>query len=67
MTQQGEIMGINQSLGALGNAVPPIFAGVMSGIDNRLPIFSAGIVTLLAWLAFVLFFKGGTRGDENKA
>jgi MFS transporter, DHA1 family, tetracycline resistance protein len=57
MSQQGEIMGINQSLGALGNALPPILGGVLAGVDDRLPMLVAAGVTLMAGLTFALFFK----------
>lgn len=57
MSQQGEIMGINQSLGALGNAVPPILAGALSSLDFRLPIVAAAAVTVVAGVVFLAFFR----------
>ncbi len=57
MSQQGEIMGINQSLGALGNAVPPILAGALSSLDFRLPIVAAAGVTVVAGVVFLAFFR----------
>ena len=57
MGQQGEIMGINQSLGALGNAAPPLVAGVLSTLDFRLPIVAAAVVTVVAGVVFLAFFR----------
>lgn len=57
MSQQGEIMGINQSLGALGNAIPPVLAGILAGMDDRLPMLAAAVVTVAAGVVFVAFFR----------
>lgn len=54
---QGEILGINQSVQSLGQAIPPILAGFIVTIDKVLPITVAGISTVCAWLVFVLIFR----------
>jgi DHA1 family tetracycline resistance protein-like MFS transporter len=54
--KQGEILGINQSIMSLAQALPPIIAGFITSISLNLPtIFAAGS-TLLAWLIFRIFF-----------
>jgi DHA1 family tetracycline resistance protein-like MFS transporter len=54
--KQGEILGINQSIMSLAQAIPPIIAGFITSISLNLPtIFAAGS-TLLAWLIFKIFF-----------
>jgi DHA1 family tetracycline resistance protein-like MFS transporter len=54
---QGEVMGITQSLRALGQALPPLIAGVLVSFGQNLPtLVSAGII-LLAWLIFVICFR----------
>jgi DHA1 family tetracycline resistance protein-like MFS transporter len=54
---QGEILGINQSIQALAMALPPLIAGLIVTIDRNFPIMMSGIVTLSAWLVFMLFFR----------
>lgn len=54
--QQGLIMGINQSIAALGNAVPPLLAGFLSSVNYNFPILTAGIITLVAAGVFYLFY-----------
>lgn len=54
--KQGEILGINQSIMSLAQAIPPIIAGFITSINLNLPtIFAAGS-TLVAWFVFRLFF-----------
>jgi DHA1 family tetracycline resistance protein-like MFS transporter len=54
---QGEILGINQSIQSLAQALPPILAGFAAIISINLPILIAGSMSILAWLTFVLFFE----------
>ena len=49
-SEQGEIFGISQSLQALGLAIPPLIAGVLSNSDIRLPIAVASVIVFFAWL-----------------
>jgi len=60
--QQGEILGINQSMQSLGQAIPPIIAGYLNAIDNRLPMIAAAGIIFLSWLVYIWLFgarKGG--------
>jgi DHA1 family tetracycline resistance protein-like MFS transporter len=54
---QGEMMGINQSIQALGMMIPPLIAGELVAAHINLPIYAAGCMTLLAWGIFVLWFR----------
>jgi DHA1 family tetracycline resistance protein-like MFS transporter len=55
--QQGEILGINQSVQSLGQAIPPIVAAYIVSINMNLPILTASVFTLMAWAVFVFVFK----------
>lgn len=54
---QGEVLGINQSLQSLGLAIPPLIAGFFAGIHYTLPIILSSASILLAWGIFMLFFR----------
>ena len=58
---QGEILGINQSVNSLGQAIPPIIAGFVTSVNVNLPTLFAGGATLLAWLIFMSYY----RKEEN--
>ena len=49
---QGEILGINQSMQSLGHVIPPLIAGYALSINGNLPLIGAGIFTMLAWLVY---------------
>ena len=55
---QGEILGINASVMALGQTIPPILSGyIAADLFAEAPIFVASIVIFLAGLTFLLFYK----------
>ena len=60
--RQGEILGINQSIAALAQAIPPIIAGVVTSVNINLPTYFAAGATLLAWIVFKLFFRDHGKG-----
>lgn len=47
---QGEILGINQSVSAFAQLLPPLIGGVLVGFDIRMPIFGSAFFILMAWL-----------------
>jgi DHA1 family tetracycline resistance protein-like MFS transporter len=55
--EQGQILGINQSVMSLGNIFPPIVAGYIHGIDDRFPLMAAASFVFLGWVVYLLFFK----------
>jgi DHA1 family tetracycline resistance protein-like MFS transporter len=54
---QGEILGIQQSVQSIAFGVPPLIAGVIVSIDVRFPIMAASFITLLAWAVFYFGFN----------
>ena len=54
---QGQILGINQSIQSLGMAIPPIIAGYIHILNPNLPIIVASICTILGWFVLIVFFK----------
>ena len=58
---QGEILGINQSVISIAQAFPPIIAGIVTSVSLNLPtIFAAGS-TFLGWAVFVFVFGRGKK------
>jgi DHA1 family tetracycline resistance protein-like MFS transporter len=55
--EQGEILGINQSVQSIGTAAPPIIASYINSVDINLPIATASILIVLGWIILTLFFK----------
>jgi len=56
-TQQGQILGINQSMQSFGAAIPPIIGGYLTAMDSLYPLIASAVVILLSWAVFVLFFR----------
>jgi len=55
---QGEILGINSSVQALGQLLPPILAGVIaSSISSQAPVITASIIMIASGISFVLFYR----------
>lgn len=54
---QGEVMGINQSLQALSQSLPPILAGFAVSIHYSLPILLAAGTIFVSWVVFMIFFR----------
>jgi MFS transporter, DHA1 family, tetracycline resistance protein len=56
-TEQGEILGINQSVQSAALAIPPIVAGLVTSLDVQLPIILASAATFIAWLIYIILYK----------
>lgn len=56
-SEQGEILGINQSMQSLAMSLPPIIAGYITTININLPILCAAAFVFLSWLIFVFLYK----------
>ena len=56
-TEQGEAMGVTQSLRALGQAIPSLVAGFLVSINENLAILTGAVIILLAWAAFMISFR----------
>jgi DHA1 family tetracycline resistance protein-like MFS transporter len=57
--RQGEIMGIAQSVNALGLSIAPLVSGLVSGLNVNLPTVIGGTLVLAAWaiFTFMLFAR----------
>jgi DHA1 family tetracycline resistance protein-like MFS transporter len=57
-TMQGEVLGINASIQALGQTLPPIFAGLLAAqIIFWAPLLVSGSIILVAGFVFIIFYK----------
>lgn len=56
-SEQGEILGINQSVQSLAMTIPPIIAGIIVSMDKNLPIMVASISTYIAWILFLFLIS----------
>ena len=65
--QQGEILGINQSMQSLGQAVPPLIAGYINTISSSLPILTASLIIFCGWLVYIFVFKRQQKTSANAA
>ncbi len=54
---QGEVMGVYQSVQAVGHIFPPLIAGFIAVINVNLPLLTAGLMTFFAWFIFMRFFR----------
>lgn len=52
--EQGEILGINQSMISVGQAVPPIIAGYLNSFNVMFPIIAAAVFIFFGWVAFLV-------------
>lgn len=64
-SQQGEILGINQSMQSLGAAIPPIIGGYLTAMNSLYPLVASTVVILLSWLVYVMFFKEGKTTEMS--
>ena len=54
--EQGEILGINQSMQSVGRVLPPLIGGLILAISPYLPIIAASVLVLAAWFIFIRLF-----------
>ena len=52
-SQQGSILGINQSMQSLGATLPPIIGGYLTAINFHFPLIAAAGIVFFAWLVFL--------------
>lgn len=55
--EQGQILGINQSIQSLGMAIPPIIASYITAININLPILTASLCIIMGWGVLIVFFR----------
>jgi DHA1 family tetracycline resistance protein-like MFS transporter len=64
---QGDILGMNQSIVSLAQAIPPILAGFLTTISMNLPTLFAAGTTFMAWVIFILVFKRPVKVQTHLA
>ena len=62
--QQGEIMGINQSMQSVGQFIPPLIVAIFGENLTSFPIIIAGIFIVIAWMVFILFYHNKPVHDQ---
>lgn len=64
---QGEVLGINASVQALAQSIPPILSGyIAASISPTMPLVIAGVVTIVAWLMYMLFVRSQNLPQFNQ-
>jgi len=63
---QGEALGINQSMQALGFAIPPVISGIVTAVSIAMPLALGAASFFLAWGIFTLFHKDGLLGEFHE-
>jgi MFS family permease len=62
---QGEVLGINASVQALAQTIPPVLSGyIAASIGATAPVFVAGVTILLAGVVFVTMYRGYTPSPD---
>ncbi len=55
---QGEILGVNASVQAIGQTIPPILSGfIAASVTPLTPIFVSGVTIILAGVVFITFYR----------
>lgn len=62
---QGEILGINQSVQSLAQAIPPIIAGFVTSINLSLPILLGALSVGIGWVIFKAFYVESKKKEEE--
>lgn len=55
--EQGEVLGINQSMVSVGQMIPPVIAGYLNSINGSLPILTSGFTLVLGWIVYLSLRK----------
>jgi MFS transporter, DHA1 family, tetracycline resistance protein len=64
-SEQGEVLGINQSMVSVGQVVPPLIAAYLNSLSPAFPIIMSSVLVFLGWVVFVVFFKRGADGGAG--
>lgn len=61
-SSQGKILGINSSVYAIAQAIPPLVSGFLAAsLQSEAPIVTAGIFSLLSAVLFLALYRGRAR------
>lgn len=65
--QQGEILGINQSMQSLGQVFPALIGSYLNTIDVHVPLMAAAAFIFLAWVVYMFVFQPRQRERDAAA
>jgi len=63
--KQGEILGINQSMNAVGQIFPPMIGGFLNTIGNFLPILVGACCIFIAWAIFQFVVPAEVKNKQS--
>lgn len=63
--EQGQIMGINQSMLSLGQTIPPVVAGYLNNLNPKLPLLTGSFFVFCAWVVFFFVYKKNANTIKN--
>lgn len=63
---QGEILGINSSVQALGQLIPPVISGfIAASFSSGATVITASVIIITSGLIFLLFYRPATAEVKN--
>jgi DHA1 family tetracycline resistance protein-like MFS transporter len=65
--QQGEILGINQSMQSLGQMLPPLIGGYLVSLGGGLPLLTGSVLILLGWLVYMVLFRKSRKPQSSSS
>ncbi len=54
---QGEILGINQSMQSLGQLIPAALGGLLASVSISMPLIASGVMVIIAWATYIFLFR----------
>lgn len=59
---QGEVLGVNASVAALAQSIPPILSGfIAASMSPNAPLLISSVVIFIAWAVFVVSYKPASK------
>jgi MFS transporter, DHA1 family, tetracycline resistance protein len=55
--EQGEILGLNQSIQSAAMTLPPVISGIVYALHRTLPILISAVCIFAAWLVYIFFYR----------
>ncbi|MGB0756959.1 MAG: MFS transporter [Patescibacteria group bacterium] len=59
--EQGEVLGVQQSLTSIAVALPPVIAGFLAIIHISLPLIAAAMITAIGWTLYTFIYRTKTH------
>jgi DHA1 family tetracycline resistance protein-like MFS transporter len=64
-SEQGEILGLSQSVSAVAMFVTPLIGGELAGWNTSAPILAGSLTVLAAWVMYMVLFSGEGKRNER--